>query len=144
MSLFMPRIVAVCLTTMWWGMVLQVQGQSPCGTVADFTVLGADQCADLPVSFDVTAPDAGLTYTWDFGDGVTSSEFQPEHVFQGAVGVGSIDFAVTLTVQGGAGGPGGAAGCTSAQTVTVLALPDPGLPDLSAICLLYTSQSPRD
>ncbi len=135
MSLFMPRIVAVCLTTMWWGMVLQVQGQSPCGAVADFTVLEAGQCADLPVSFDVTAPDAGLTYTWDFGDGVTSSEFQPEHVFQGAVGVGFIDFTVTLTVQGGAGGPGGAAGCTSAQTVTVLALPDPGLPDLSAICL---------
>ena len=124
-----------------WGPLLAfflpfgVQGQTPCGTVAEFTVIGAGQCADLPVSFDVNAPDAAWTYAWTFGDGTGSTEFQPEHVFQNAVGDGTVSFTVSLTVSGGATGPGGVAGCTSSQTVSVLALPDPGLPALSAICL---------
>lgn len=135
MFLLKIRWVAACLPVMWLSLVPVALGQLPCGTVADFTVLEAGQCADLPVSFDVTAPDANLIYTWDFGDGTTSGEFQPEHVFQGGLGSGSINFTVSLTVSGGPLGPGGASGCTSVQTVTVLASPDPGLPDLSAICL---------
>ena len=111
------------------------QAQLPCGSVADFTAIGAGFCADLPVSFDVNAPDPGYTYTWDFGDGTTSSDFQPVHVFEDATGEGALDFQVSLTVNGGPTGPGGAAGCTTTQTVSVLALPDPGLPTLSAICL---------
>ena len=117
-----------------WGPLLAfflpfwVLGQTPCGTLAEFTVIGAGQCADLPVSFDVNAPDPGWTYSWTFGDGTGSTEFQPEHVFQNAVGDGTVSFTVSLTVTGGPTGPGGAAGCTSSQTVDVLALPDPGLP----------------
>ena len=112
-----------------------LKGQAPCGNVADFTVLDDGGCADLPVSFDVAAPDAGLDYLWEFGDGTSSTEFQPEHVFQNALGEGTVSFTVSLTVSGGPTGPGGTAGCTSSQTVSVLALPDPGLPALSAICL---------
>ena len=114
---------------------MSVLGQLPCGTVADFSVLGAGQCADEAVSFDVAAPDPSLTYAWDFGDGESVLAIQPEHVFQNAIGPGSLDFQVTLTVSDGVFGPGGVAGCTTIQTVTVLGLPDPGLPDLSAICL---------
>ena len=112
-----------------------LKGQAPCGNVADFTVLDDGGCADLPVSFDVAAPDAGLNYLWEFGDGTSSTEFQPEHLFQNAVGAGTVSFTVSLTVSGGPTGPGGTAGCTSSQTVSVLALPHPGLPALSAICL---------
>ncbi len=119
----------------WVCLISDVLGQVPCGNSADFTVLGEGQCADLPVSFDVSSPNPDWTYTWDFGDGLISTEFQPEHVFQESTGEGSLDFSVTLTVQGGAAGPGGVAGCSTSQTVTVLALPDPGLPELSAICL---------
>lgn len=110
-------------------------GQTPCGNVADFEVLGAGQCADLPVSFDVAAPDVNLTYAWDFGDGTGAGSFQPDHVFTGAFGSATVSFDVTLTVTGGASGPGGLAGCSTTQTVSMLGLPDPGLPDLSAICL---------
>lgn len=130
------RIVLLAsLLGSWLTFCAALQAQSPCGTVAEFTVLGAGQCADLPVSFDVDNPDPSLTYTWDFGDGTMDDAFQPDHIFAGAVGQGSLTFDVTLTVDGGPAGPGGAAGCTSTQSVTVLALPDPGLPALSAICL---------
>ena len=84
---------------------LLCSAQGPCGNVADFTVLDAGGCADLPVSFDVAEPDPGLTYSWDFGDGTVSSEFQPEHVFQNAVGDGTVSFTVSLTVSGGPTGP---------------------------------------
>lgn len=133
-------MVKVLRISVWMWLCFAAQtgslwGQAPCGNTADFVVLGAGQCADGAVSFDVASPDVSLTYAWDFGDGDSSLAIQPEHIFQNAIGSGSLEFEVTLTVSGGPLGPGGMAGCTTTQTVVVLALPDPGLPDLSAICL---------
>ena len=125
----------LCLTLFAFAVLQEISGQEPCGSVADFLVVNSGGCADAPVSFDVTGPNPDWTYAWDFGDGVVSDEFQPSHVFQNALGEGTLEFEVSLTVFAGASGPGGLAGCTTAQTVSVLALPDPGLSDLSAICL---------
>ena len=74
-----------------------LHAQLPCGDVADFSVIGAGQCADLPVSFDVDLPNPDWSYSWDFGDGATSGEFQPEHAFVDAIGEGTLTFDVTLT-----------------------------------------------
>ncbi|CAM4256997.1 PKD repeat-containing protein [Pedobacter westerhofensis] len=40
-------------------------------------------CPGLAVQFKNTSTD-GVSYLWDFGDGTTSNEFQPRHVFTGA------------------------------------------------------------
>lgn len=39
-------------------------------------------CADLPVQFRNTTQ-GGITYLWDFGDGTTSSETEPLHIYKG-------------------------------------------------------------
>ena len=51
-------------------------------------------CESTPVMFDnlVTNPD--LSFTWDFGDGYSSSSYEPEHFYDAS---GTYD--VTLTVQ---------------------------------------------
>jgi PKD repeat protein len=40
-------------------------------------------CPGLPVQFRNTTTD-GVAYLWDFGDGTTSTEFEPKHTFTGA------------------------------------------------------------
>ncbi|RAJ21999.1 PKD domain-containing protein [Pedobacter cryoconitis] len=40
-------------------------------------------CPGLAVQFKNTSS-GGISYLWDFGDGTTSSEFQPEHTFGGS------------------------------------------------------------
>ena len=130
---------SACRSVLFLGAILvsfgRVWARAPCGGTADFSVLNAGGCATEAVSFDVSNPNPGWTYLWDFGDGTTDSTFQPDHVFENALGEGVLTFDVTLTVLAGPGGPGGANGCSTTQSVSVLALPDPALPSLSAICL---------
>ena len=76
----------VCRSVLLFGAILFFSGrtwsQAPCGGAADFSVLNAGGCATEAVSFDVSNPNPGWTYLWDFGDGTTDSTFQPDHVFE--------------------------------------------------------------
>jgi len=49
-------------------------------------------CPGLEVKFS-NMTTGGLSYLWDFGDGTTSTEFEPTHVYDGALS----SYAVTLT-----------------------------------------------
>lgn len=87
---------------------LIAQGQSPCGSVADslFLTIASDPnldftygdvCVGLPVSFhvhDSTDVNALSAFEWDFGDGTTSNQFEPSHVFDVA---GTYLVALTVT-----------------------------------------------
>jgi PKD repeat protein len=62
-------------------------------------------------SFDVDDPTASLTYTWDFGDGSTSTQASPSHTYTNAG-----DYFVTLTAADPNGG-------TAVEGATVQVLP---------------------
>lgn len=68
-------------------------------TIASFTTLDTFGCA-LPheVNFNNTSFN-GIAFTWDFGDGTTSTEENPTHIYTEA-GI----YTVTLTADGGACG----------------------------------------
>lgn len=77
------------------------------GTAAPTAIIKVDRqygASPLSVQFDATQSidrsDSGLTYFWDFGDGTTSTETNPTHVYQGSATEG---YDVTLTVSDGAG-----------------------------------------
>jgi PKD repeat protein len=65
--------------------------------VADFTVPGASVLVETPIQFTNTSVNA-VTYAWDFGDGGTSTDASPSHVYT-ATGV----YQVSLTVTGNGG-----------------------------------------
>ena len=48
--------------------------------------------APVTISFNNTSQGDGLTYTWNFGDGQSSTQANPTHTFQAGV------WEVTLTV----------------------------------------------
>jgi gliding motility-associated-like protein len=53
-------------------------------------------CEPLAVTFNNTSI-GGSTYAWDFGDGGTSTDFSPEHVY----GAGIFDISLTVTSSEG-------------------------------------------
>lgn len=64
----------------------------------DFTFNNNAACSGTPVNFTSSATGNGpFTYSWSFGDGDTSSNNNPSHVFE-ATGCGNSIFQVTLTV----------------------------------------------
>ncbi|WP_186826729.1 PKD domain-containing protein [Psychroserpens burtonensis] len=76
-------------------------------------------CSGQSVSFiSIVTGDGGFEYTWDFGDGSTSTQQNPNHTFQ-ALGCGTQNFNVTLTVTDINGLSG-----TDTQTVTIRERPD--------------------
>jgi len=77
--------------------------------VADFTAQPVSGTAPLTVTFTNLSQHAS-SYDWAFGDGETSAETDPVHVY-GTVGV----YTVTLTATG----PGGSDVHTRARYVTV-------------------------
>jgi len=71
------------------------------GFTADIT-LG---CPGLAVQFTNTSAD-GVSYLWDFGDGTTSNEFQPKHVFAGTQEYYTVSLTATNSL-----------GCTATTTM---------------------------
>ncbi len=59
---------------------------------ATYVPTGNSQCAPATISFVNTGPQSGVSYLWDFGDGNTSTQFQPTHVYTTAG-----DYLVILT-----------------------------------------------
>ena len=81
---------------------------------AEFTLSNAEGCAPLVVNFGNNST-TGLEYTWDFGDGTTSTISNPTHVYE-VPG----EYEVTLVVTGDGG-------CTDtvALGAAVTAFPSP-------------------
>jgi large repetitive protein len=71
----------------------QNQNEEP---VADFTFEPNGFCADQPIKFTNTSTGGNLTFEWNFGDGSTSTQKNPEHVFSTAIGGGERTFNVSL------------------------------------------------
>lgn len=94
---------------------------------ATFNVVADGFCADLPIDFDLVV-DPEIEYFWSFGDGTTSTEPQPSHVY-GTLGSGTDNNLVTLVMTQ----PEGCSDTTS-QTVSVLEIPDIGIDEFGAIC----------
>ena len=105
----------------------------------DFSVVEDGICGSEGIEFDVN-PVSGYEYEWNFGDGTTSSQTQPIHVYE-FDGGGSQTVSASLTVTNDDG-----CSATSTQSITVLQNPNPGLDNLDPLCvnteteLLYTIQ----
>lgn len=90
------------------------------GSIVNFEVSNTVGCDSLAVSFnDLTTPPNSVTdWLWDFGDGNTSTQENPTHVYETA---GSYDVSLTITDLGG---------CTNViefeDTVTYIPYPTPG------------------
>lgn len=94
---------------------------------ANFTYSPNNQpCANTPISFTNTTTGCnGCQYQWDFGDGSSiSTQSNPTHTFSSAIGSGTQNFTVTLTVTA-------QNGCTDTftQNITIKRIPDIDLID---------------
>lgn len=69
----------------------------PVSVVADFTSDVTSGDADLTVQFTDTSTGGPTSWLWDFGDGDTSTDQNPEHIYDTA-GI----YTVSLTIDGGA------------------------------------------
>jgi gliding motility-associated-like protein len=83
--------------------------------VVNFTFLD-NQCSGTSVQFTTTSN--GNSYTWNFGDGATSSAKNPTHTFT-SLGCGTATFNVTLTVTDANGCSG-----TIIKPITINKQPD--------------------
>ena len=98
---------------------------------AAFTVIQDGICGSDGIEFDLT-PIPGATYNWNFGDGSTSTQSQPTHIYA-LDGGGAQNVTVTLTVT--ADDAGSTCASVAAQTISVLQNPNPGVSDLAPLCL---------
>ncbi len=64
---------------------------------AGFTPSVSAGCNELAVNFDNTSKSNATIYSWNFGDGGSSVEFEPSHTFTNLTGV-DVSYPVTLTV----------------------------------------------
>ena len=69
------------------------------GTIADFQILDAIGCDSLAVSFDDLSDSLGTvaTWLWNFGDGQTSTEENPTHIYEDP---GLFDVTLTIVDSG--------------------------------------------
>lgn len=81
--------------------------------VPSFTNTPATGCAPLTVNFTNTGQQPGATYSWNFGDGNTSSLANPVHIY-----TGNGTYNVTLTMTG-------ANGCSNTVTMPAVTLSSP-------------------
>lgn len=66
------------------------------GVLAEFTVDNQEICAGESVTFTEQSTGNNLSYSWDFGDGSTSTEQNPVHLYAGAG-----TYTVSLTINDG-------------------------------------------
>ena len=113
-------ILTVSAASAYWGLVLIPNSNLIAdGPVADFTFDPSDICGNEPVSFiNTSTGEEEMTYSWGFGDGVSSAQKDPVHRFPLVRGTGTRTFQVTLTVTMGE------ATSTKTQSVTVKNVPD--------------------
>lgn len=79
--------------------------------ITDFTFTNDNTCSGTTIQFNPTVTGTSTyTYTWDFGDGNTSTAKNPTHIFN-ALGCGTATFNVKLTVTDGI--------CTVVKTRTI-------------------------
>jgi hypothetical protein len=92
----------------------------PLPEVSIEVVSGNGACSGTPVVFNSTVIGEGpFSYAWDFGDGATSAETNPSHIYE-AIGCGTTVFDVTLTVTDDNG-------CSSSASEVVNVLREPEL-----------------
>lgn len=96
--------------------------------VAGFTF--TDVCDGTPVAFTNTStiPTGTLSYVWNFGDGATSTDINPTHLYAGP---GAYNVLLTATSNNG---------CVDTLTRTVTVSPEP----VSAFTLSNTTACDRD
>ena len=106
----------------------EIELESLNSPLADFGTVLDGICGSEGIEFDLN-PAPGVSYSWNFGDGTSSTQTQPTHVYA-LDGGGSQNVSVTLTAEG-------ANGCTTSTTelISVLQNPNPGIDDLAPLCL---------
>ncbi len=92
----------------------------PVAPVADFIGTPTSGTAPLSVAFTDLTAGSVTSWSWNFGDGATSTAQNPTHTY-GAVG----SYSVTLTATG----PGGTDSTTKVNYITVSSVPTPGIQD---------------
>jgi gliding motility-associated-like protein len=66
--------------------------------VAKFTPSDSVLCPAVPVTFNNLSNDAGAGYSWDFGDGTSSTDFSPSHSYANA---GAYTIKMTMVDKNG-------------------------------------------
>jgi len=84
---------------------------------ASFTVGQSQYCVNNPVAFTNTSAQQGYAYLWDFKDGSTSSETNPQHSFT-EPGTYPVTLTITHSYANGSS-------CTSSVTNNVVVIPAP-------------------
>ena len=92
--------------------------------VVNFTFTNDNSCMGTVIQFSSNVTAGSYTYSWDFGDGTSSTQQNPSHSFV-SLGCATATFNVSLTVTGG--------GCTvtKTKTVTVKQKPDINFNDVN-------------
>lgn len=73
-------------------------------TTINFSFTSDGTCSGTPIIFTpIVTGNAPFKYSWDFGDGSTSTDSNPSHSFM-ALGCGTQNFSVKLTVTDAVGG----------------------------------------
>jgi PKD repeat protein len=116
-------------THYWWNRI----GGEVKPPIAQFEADRTDVLVDEPVQFTDTSSGSATSWTWDFGDGSTSTERNPAHRFTRPG---------TYTVSLTAGNMGGSSTSTRPDYITVEALPggggDPSPLTVTALADAYT------
>ena len=71
--------------------------------VADFSMSDTTGCGDTQISFRDASTPSGLSLRWDFGDGDTSVQTNPSHVFGNSSNTQDSIYTVRLIVTAGSG-----------------------------------------
>ena len=89
--------------------------------VVDFNFTGNNSCSGTAVSFTalISNGTAPFSYSWNFGDGQTSSEANPAHAFT-SLGCSTTTFNVQLTITDSKG----CKGISSLKSITIIQAPD--------------------
>jgi PKD repeat protein len=104
-------------TNVYWTRVLSLGAPPPTSVAADFTATPTSGTAPLNVQFSDASTGSPTTWSWNFGDGATSTQQSPSHQYTQP---GTYD--VTLT----ASKPGSTDTETKTGFITVGSTPPPG------------------